>query len=209
MTEVVEAIPEAPHPQANTVKVTIVGYQNGSKVINTFFFKYIAGAVPTTTDLTNLCSAFWAHIEPEYMAWPTSRYAINHLEAVDLGHLPQIGVNYVPPAASGTGGSVSAPGNTSVGLRRTTGGRGKSYRGRIMLPPPDRGDIVDDILQGTKRIHLTNLASLLLDPYPFFGGNVWRPAVGSNRLVGSNAIISWVFDLVADSMKTRLLGHGD
>lgn len=208
MSEIIEVIPEAPHPQANTVKVALRGYQNGSEVINTFFFKYIAGVHPTTQQMLDLGAAFWSHIAQEYKAWCTDRWRISDLTMTDLGALPQTGAVYVPPAGNGTNGTNPMPGNSSLGVRRTTAGKGKSYHGRVMLPPPDKGAFVNDLMVGTWITHALNLASLLLDAYPYFGGNVFRPAVGSNKLVGSTAIVSWVFDLVADSMKTRLLTHG-
>lgn len=199
-----------PRPMALTVQLVVRGERLGQEVINTFYYKYPPGADVGVPQMQAL-SAWWiANVSNELCACLHQDYQMTELRLVNLGVTPQIGYNrLLSPPLQGQRGDTSAPGNVSVGLRRVSAPRGKSYRGRIELGPISNTNVLRDAILPTLQTFLANLAIKLLLPAAPVGGPAMVPAVGSFKLVASEAITAWVFDLVTDSMKTRLLGHGE
>ncbi len=131
------------------------------------------------------------------------------VNAIDRGSIPfrQVDHNIATPVVGSRPGNC-LPGNVSVGVRRLSGFHGRSYHGRIELPPPGDNDQFRDIISSALQGVITTLLTQLLVHITTGSGKEFTPAVGSEKLVASNAIVSWLFDSVIDSQKTRIINHG-
>ena len=199
-----------PRPMANTVQILVKGDFNGKQCLNTFYFKYASVVPPTETDLSQLIDAWILNNQGAFRDCVSTDYKIIEYVAIDLGSVPQTSVSrLISPAAAGTRGGAVSAGNVAVGLKRKTSHRGRSYRGRIEVPAIVNNDVVRDIISSALQALLAILAGKLLDRIGSIGGGQFIPSAGSYKLIQSNPIVAWVFDLVSDSQKTRLLTHGD
>lgn len=199
-----------PRPMANTAQLLVKGDVNGKHVLNTFYFHYTPGLPLPEIALSQLVDDWVTVVSGSFVQCLQQDYKLVELVATDLGALPQTSfARLIQPPITGTRPGAVSPGNVSLGVRRVSAYRGRSYRGRIELPAIEKADVLRDVITSALQAAVTNLAIQALRQLGTANGAPFVPAIGSYKLVGSYPIVAWLFDLVIDSQKTRLLGHGD
>lgn len=196
-------------PVANTVQVLLQGDMAGGQIENTFYYKFQAGTLVTVGDLNSLLDSFVTRFASAYTELHNPDILFHTAIARDLTLVAglQVSRDIYPPIQGGNTGD-RLPGNSALSVRRRSAYPGRSFRGRVSLGPFPEAATTKDLVDNSFAPRIVEFGLALLTSFARPSGGTFRAATPSFKLGFSNAIASVVFDLILDSMKTRLTGHG-
>lgn len=197
------------HALANTVQVLLKGRHLDSDIMNTYYFKYQAGLVPNEAELRQLLDDFIFQIAAPLTEMLTNVTQFDEAIARDMSAESGVMVSrFINPPIQGGVNLDPVPANSSLGVRRKSALAGRTNRGRVSLPPFPEDRTRGDTIVPLQASLVSAFGAALMTALPRSGGGVFRPSTPNWRDGFSNAIASVVFDVILDSMKTRLTGHG-
>lgn len=190
-------------PIANTVESTLIAQREGRQRLNVIHWN-VGTAVPSTAELEQLNDEILAGIIDKQKQITCLGTAWTEVRSV---FIETASGSVVSNSAfiAGTGGTQVFPGNVSHCLTKRTALRGRSFRGRFFLFDLSEDYFNGDTVNPGYLPAITALANeLLLERV----GGLFKPAVASRLLQGSQAIQEITFDQVADTQSRRLTGRG-
>lgn len=196
-------------PVVNTVQVLLKGHMGGQGVLNTFYYKFPGQSPPNAADLTALLNAWVFQFAGAITELYTTDIVFNELVARDLTTAGGLQVSLdINPVIQGGVATDRNPGNSSLSLRRRTPLAGRTNRGRVSLMPFPEAQSQGDTISNGWVTRVTDFAAAMLRDFVKPSGGMFEAATPNFKDGISNVITSIIFDVLLDSMKTRLTGHG-
>lgn len=196
------------HPVPLTVELKLHGDHEGDPRITVLHYRYgpAGGPNPTVAELQGMIDTVKTTVLPALAAIVHSTTRWTAISALDIDHF---GANYaeqtLDPVVNGAGGGDVNPGNVQLVLAKKSSLAARRGRGRLFIPDLPEGFVNDAIITPTLQALALALGSNLLRSQGT--SRVFVPVVASKKYVMFNALIAVVFDLITDSLRTRLKFH--
>jgi len=201
--------PQVFHPVQNTAEVKFIGDRAGDPRITTLHYRYgpIGGPRPTTEELQDLAHAVRVGVLPFIVQCVTPGTRWTKTTARDIhdanGAYAEEVLN--PIVVGGRANQGALPGNVQIHLAKKSSDPRKRGRGGMFLMDLAKVDIEDSNVLSSLQPLLIDLGVQLMLNRGALRNFV---AVVASKKFGTFApIVGILFDLVSDSMRTRLKNH--
>lgn len=200
-------------PVANTAQCELIYNYQGQICQNVLHFEYVSTV--GGTELVNLAN--------DLISWYTASIAVRVNDQVELTGVVAIDMTAQNAEAVEVGASVTGsrgtptvnplPNNVTVAVKKVTGLRGRSYRGRLYHVGLDDAQVSGNVLDSTTASGFASgYNALVVYPWTDTG---WTYVVVSKysgnapRTAGvTTPVLSHTVDLTIDSQRRRLPGRG-
>ena len=192
-----------------TVEVAIKGNRNGDPRVTVLHYRHgTTQPAPNVAGLVEVATWVGNNIVQYIAANATSQTQWTEVRATYVGNLVGLqGVYSMVPIVQGVRGEDPLPGNVNHCLAKKTGLALPWAKGRLFIP-----DIAENVQSNAHIVdsgYQTRLLQLVGQLLLHFAttGNSWSPAVGSVKHQLFADIIAIAYELITDSLRTRLEGH--
>lgn len=199
------------------VQIVVPYTYAGGSVINDFGLVCISGSGHVAADtLSDFKTAIVKATTGGLLTVPANVYSVDHLELVDVKPGTAATVPYTFSAVTGIQTGDALPPQCAALLRLTTSLKGRSYRGRIYLPPGDESEQANGTWNSTMTTNLNDVCTQLKAVYGPGGSNAyWRLCVVSRYHNGAKRptpVATQITDVTYDSrvrtQRRRVSGVG-
>lgn len=196
------------HPVPQTVEIKFKGDRSGDPRITVFHYRYgpAGGPRPTDAELDDLLASIIANVHNRFILMCTPGTRWTSVTAQDIhdaaGRFRERVLN---PILTGARAGDSLPGNVQLCLAKKGAGATRASRGRMFIPDLMEGDQSDSNIGTALQPLVLDLAAALLLSRGSLRNFV--PVVASKKYQLFSTLLGVTFDLITDSMRTRLKGH--
>lgn len=196
------------HQVPFVVEVKLKGDHEGDPRITVIHYRYgpVGAPRPSLLELQDLCAAVIVNVLLPLQAVVTTQTRWTSVSAQDIHDANGLFYERVlNPVLYGLRGGDPLPGNVNVVIAKKTTLAQRRGRGRLFVMDLSESDVSDAVVQASLQSLLVSLAAAVVRNEGILRNFV---AVVASKKFGSWApIVSVTFDLITDSLRTRLKNH--